>query len=129
MIQANELRIGNYFIGYDNKPFKFDIRHFCLLDNDIELNEIIRYPIQLTEEILLKCGFKESKVERNGFSEWVLNDFIFDFRIHNDCKNSFGIKVLGGNYHSVYFNWNTKYLHQLQNLYFALTGSELDIEL
>ena len=24
MIQAGDLRIGNWFIGYDNKPFQFN---------------------------------------------------------------------------------------------------------
>lgn len=69
-------------------------------------------PIPLTEEILLKCGL-----------EYQRPDFI---------KGSFAIRDFDGGY--IYLNGLDggliyEYLHQLQNLYFALTGEELEVKL
>ncbi len=77
--------------------------------------------VPLTPEILLKCGF-ENVIE-----------FDYHFR-----KDEFDVMIES---HGIYYyiddrgdNEGTKprqikYLHQLQNLYFALTGIELTINL
>lgn len=114
-MKANELRIGNYV---NSNPFNGIITVFhndkcvvkhksgivkCLID-DLQ-------PIQLTEEWLLKCGFY--LVDKNFF-------------IHDSL--SLGIRKSNGFYMN-HVTKEIKYLHQLQNLYFALTGEELKIEL
>lgn len=71
-------------------------------------------PITLTEEILLKCGFKIGYPSYSiGFFEILYNDVIgFRFAVEGQ------------------YGWNElKYLHQLQNLYFALFEDELIINL
>lgn len=73
-------------------------------------------PIPLTEEILLKCGFDK-------FLKGIKCSDIYDtYRLgFFQIENHYGIYV----FHGV----EIKHLHQLQNLYFALTGEELKIEL
>lgn len=90
-------------------------------------------PIPLTKDLLLQCGF-DILVGRSCYS-WV--DKIYstpDANLVLYCKNNsyrfaremFGIdgwKLVDVN------GYNFIYLHQLQNLYFALTGEDLEINL
>lgn len=72
------------------------------------------YPIELTEELLLKCGFK--KTDNN----WVILDLQFmSFGWEKFARLTLSID---GN---IMYLVHIKYVHQLQNLYFALTGEEL----
>jgi len=117
MIQANELRIGNYFetsnINYSKVTSIKQYNVYCesYFPHELELCK----PIPLTEEILLKCGF-EGKLT---FWKGLLGVSLLD-----------GITMINEfNYDCEYLHVRTRYLHQLQNLYFALTGEELDIKL
>ena len=125
-MEANELRVGNW-VHHDinvwsyrsedgaiskcdgNFPWSesdwYAIGECTMLLDDVE-------PILLNEEILLKCGFITSNGELG--KEYWNNNFKLDY------------------YRESYqFDWymctQIKYLHQLQNLYFALTGEELNI--
>lgn len=114
-MKANELRIGNWLIGYDNKPFQWSEEDFYTTQGGL-VSELVLSPIPLTEEILLKAGF-----EKEGFGFYLYKYFIvrkirltdnhwrFIFR-HRDIKD-------------------IEHLHELQNLIFALTGEEIKIEL
>ncbi len=73
-------------------------------------------PIPLTKELVLKCGFEE---EFGGIIYYNRNRGI-EFNFSNGwCMASIG----------EYEITSVKYLHQLQNLYFALTGEDLEINL
>jgi hypothetical protein len=127
MIKANELRIGNLIqtkyegivqvININSEKFDYvDIRKQTY-------NGIGRYdiksctPIPLTEEWLIKFGFKKPAHSWNGdifhLTEW--DEFPLNWAVAMD-KNG-AILVL-----------KLKYVHQLQNLYFALTGKELEVK-
>lgn len=129
MIQANELRIGNWFIGYDNKPFQFDYTDFMIIgtpaqweQKPFEPDELIKSPIKLTEDILLKCGF-DKKIQGNG-SVWCglyhseLNGAVF-----------YSLSKFKFRYQHGAIDIELKSVHQLQNLYFDLTGQELEVKL
>jgi hypothetical protein len=77
-------------------------------------------PIPLTAELLEKCGFEKDGIYPDGKS-FVFNGKYYLtgtwFKVHTSCGT---FKVL---------NENIEYLHQLQNLIFALTGKELEIKL
>ena len=71
-------------------------------------------PILLTEELLLKCGFTELYSDSKGYIYSVNNiEFI---RSYFDTPSYF-IKT---NEENVLFEKPITYLHQLQNIYFAL---------
>ena len=56
-IKAGDIMIGNWFIGYDDKPFQWGIEHFALLmlqKNAPTVDELIREPVLLTEDIMSK---------------------------------------------------------------------------
>ena len=123
-MKQNEIRVGNwlndprplteYEKKYVNNP---DNGYFRATARDIEVAELFE-PIPLTEEILLKCGFKK----KNGY-KFVLHNSHFSLVMIDSIKRE--------DYAFSHYNlWvNLEYVHQLQNLYFALTGQELEINL
>lgn len=126
MIKSNELRLWNwieankYSKGRDNNKTVFmQVKWSHLLDGQ---NGEIPYadPIPLSPEILLAVGFKKNYTDDK--------DLFYTLKFNDDsyCDLSF---ISDGNdvslfpYEGKHFTF--KYLHQLQNLYFALTNQEL----
>jgi hypothetical protein len=115
-MKANELRIGNYILLQGvTKPTQVSI-----IDTTEQSTRTKASPIPLTEEWLLKFGFVKKKGE-SGYSKGKLLIY-------------FGLTTMSGVNGRTYFNsWailykSPEYVHQLQNLYFALTGEELTYE-
>ena len=127
MIRVQELRIGN-LVEYkftdkfdDRKEWwevtEIDADDIHWLSKVDEKDEDFR-PIPLTEEILLKCGF-----EKHSVTGWFMGKgrtITIDLKI--------GLIYINGNIVSKNKNL-FRYLHQLQNLYFALTNEELTVNL
>jgi hypothetical protein len=125
MISQNELRIGNFVLNHQGrKSIIAQVGGNVVLltqpdfwDPETECNEL--QPIHLTLDIMEKAGFEyleyRSKFQKNGF----------DFQLEEQS----GIDDLRLLYGTERFGVSIKYLHQLQNLYFALTGSELTVNL
>ena len=112
-MEARELRIGN--LCKEITPIKNGImivskRHF----ENIENNEIDLFPIPLTEEWLLFFGGKEI-----GF-EWQfkIGEFTMCFEKRNDK-----FYYTGGE--GVQMSRNIEFVHDFQNLVYALEGIEL----
>ena len=143
-MKATELRIGNWIKGDDINMFKVDeirlsehqgyvaVMYFPDMENILTLPLDIAQPIPLTEELLLGCGFKKEK----DFSANpnLNNKFLY---VKDSCI-IFCMEHIGYSY----FQWrygayeigeynviDLKYVHQLQNLYYALTNEELVIKL
>jgi hypothetical protein len=122
-MKVNELRVGN-LIRFSNKIqperiVRVDVRFFAAFaggraSSEFSADEeVSNYynPIPITPEILVKAGFGE-------------NGHFFNIR-HLEY-------TLISNrmwYKTKIIDKPLKYVHQLQNLYFALTGEELPIEL
>ena len=130
-MKAEELRIGNWYNSVKwQRPVILDITdiaelyHRCdgAYDN-IPVDEMIE-PIPLTEEWLLKFWF--SCYKKNRYGQDVYYDPYFRFMIIKDGNNwmFFAFNELDG---GEWFLRNLEYVHQLQNLYFALTNTELEI--
>ena len=104
-MNANELRIGSYY-NYDGSPIKLDGGFLAMyLQNDTDL---YLEPIPLTEQWLLDfwylpCCIRDDHFEIKGHTIWLCNGLFM-------CDKN-GIIL--------------NYAHELQNLYFALTGIEL----
>ena len=117
MIKANELRVGNWVLLGAKKRLYHEVDSICAWGEGTAL-----HPIPLTPEILEKCGFRQQG-KRNLYSDGKL-------AFMEDADGfTFFIKDVSNVLYKSVANSKIYYLHQLQNLYFALTGDELKIEL
>ena len=107
-MKATELRIGNFVDLYSKTA--------TVCRNDFSTGLAIKKgkPIRLTEEWLIDFGFNNTNTTE--FPNYTKGMYQCRWRHGetNICNNHGFIKDL-------------KYVHQLQNLYFALTGEELKI--
>jgi len=113
MIKSNELRIGNLVeqkVNSDSGTYCIITAIGLLTESDIDAE-----PIPLTPEILEKAGFD---IDIDGY--FVIKKCLY-------WLDEGVIQISLG--HAPLFNCPCKFVHQLQNLYFALTGEELPIEL
>ena len=141
MIAANDLRIGNLILHNKDIVKVTEIVNlnngYCI--NGIGLNGYTHYgnvadyfePIPLTEKILLDCGFKQNR------DKW------FEINYFTDCKesaekmgilinlvsNRCGIIDTDTDEQSAMTANRVYYLHELQNLFYSLTKTELTINL
>ncbi len=88
------------------------------------------YPILLTEDILLNFGFLRNTYPNLHFAKYLDNGdkvLISENKSYGSEKHlSFFFGCGGMNYSSI--DLQIEYVHQLQNLYFALTGEELELK-
>lgn len=127
-MKVQDLRIGNIV---KNPSWNKEINYIVLDDFELwnrfpEIFENIE-PIEITEEWLLKFGFEEHSVYQKVFYKpSTLPD-----------KNLFWFSmIIGSNvilrdmreFHEMAILNEVLYVHQLQNLYFALTGEELTLK-
>lgn len=120
MITANELRIGDYVFELEYLKVKSISETGVNGDaNGVNYPFDMLSGIPITPEILEKCGFEY----------WTLDHDCTDpkdaYWVHKKLK--FSINNLSWKVQKL--NVSVKYLHQLQNLYFSLTGEELIINL
>ena len=110
MIQANELRIGNYVFPFDDKEQLF-FDCVKVSPNDFKDTQNLA-PIPLTEEWLVKFGFDEISITNDNVRRWIIDGYI-------------AVELEGNVFTFRNNRLILKSVHQLQNLYFALTGKEL----
>lgn len=126
---VNDLRIGNWIIPLeDDKPMddcywriSTIARNYVFVELMTEITKGITEikGIDLTEEILLKCGFENKP---NSF-DYILDDWI-ELKLEDDDWSfpSFDVFVKG-----TYVTCLSQ-LHELQNFYYSLNYKELDIK-
>lgn len=128
-MKAEELRIGN-LLYYKGSQYVANVQlisgnHFDCRDNDMGCftpNGSYE-PIPLTEEWLVKFGFAPC---REGST--VLQKVIAYSDESYPCTlqvSGSGIQICRSGIGAICPN--IEYVHQLQNLYFALTGEELEV--
>ena len=127
-IKANELRKGNCASLAGETGYILTVGNTCAFKTKTSTIRVVTdelKPIQITEERLLRFGFKKEEF----WEDYILKKEVF-FQ-DDDC---FGlIKCLDGFKFCVdsETGFNTineksyNYLHEIQNLYFALTNIEL----
>lgn len=121
-LKAKDLRIGNYVELESGIEIQIIAGNLIYIEN----GELAVYSVELTEEWMLKFGFTYTKPGIQGADMWQWLGFwriIKNESIVLRGNNPMLGLILGG-----YFNTHILYVHQLQNLYFALTGEELTIK-
>lgn len=145
MLKANELRIGNHILWNS----KLSSSEISLLTFPVEVTSILPdrlgyispgiehrsesfeddelqkqtahrpidefEPILLTHDILEKCGFENTDAN-DQYSGYKKGPLTIRFMAGNTIRANIGDR-----------EFLCQYLHQLQNLYFDLTGEELEI--
>jgi hypothetical protein len=138
-MRSNELRIGNWVWNDVQKmPYQVDGNLIGLYHGREKAGvEVGLSPVLLTEEWLIKFGLynnlKLNYNKRQGveyrFSKKKLGTYIIKRYYNNSLYN---MQFVYDDKHNNIPNeqiWvNIKHVHQLQNLYFALTGKELTIK-
>ncbi|HEY3387542.1 MAG TPA: hypothetical protein VGK46_13590 [Saprospiraceae bacterium] len=142
MIDPKELRIGNTI--QTNTGFVFDvnsIKHEWEAMEHIVYDESVGYsvdllsPIPITPEWLEQLGFEITDGEiigetrKRSYTTYSIRDFEID--MFEDCDEYPTIKYwYAYTYEGKLSNVDVEihYIHQLQNLYFALTGQELTVK-
>jgi hypothetical protein len=146
-MKANELRIGNFVKDRGNKVIRIDFMEYQesgystkfgqrMFLGEEEVHPMTEYtdyaiPIEITEEWLLKFGFTN-----------IDNTNIYVKSMHKigaEKLKSLAVYIDENNYTIAIVDYYTgvektdllhldyEFVHQLQNLYFALTGEELTI--
>lgn len=129
MVHPRDLRIGNYVSIPDRgkiEPYYITTKITQVLHNEVK-TEYHKYtdsclcinPIPLTEDILLRCGMKI--VDAGDYKTTCIKcgvlilfaDSSNNFTTLEDCSNKYCIS----------------YLHELQNLFYDLTKTELNVQL
>lgn len=124
-IKINELRVGNYVMRQSDKLHKEKQGERTRLYKieKIVPQEVHKWDaIPLTGSILESCGFNMIK-GRMAYGDLYIHYYLDSYSFQNGTMwREFG---------DLAFNHDTdiKYLHQLQNYYFAIEGQELKIEL
>ena len=117
-MKAEELRIRNYVQDEDGHIVQMELTHFSGIF-ECRLSEDDIYPIPLTEEWLLKFGFSEF-MSPSDLRISICNGVLLQFH--------FGVNQVECWVGDEINKTDLIYVHQLQNLYFALTGEELTIK-
>ncbi|QWT88133.1 hypothetical protein KBP46_10025 [Chryseobacterium sp. PCH239] len=119
MIAPQELRLGNW-ININGNPFQIEMPDFNLIVN--KNGKSTYEPIELNEDWLLKFGF-----DSNNVAYKIDNDrFVFELYFYDAWNLNYVEKEKFGN-GSVELSGYWK-IHELQNLFFTLTGEELKIK-
>lgn len=132
-MNANELRIGNWIADRGSKQWQID--HWETKDKISAKSPLVKFgeleieghplteevlflkPIPITEEWLVRFGFKSQDLSSEFFTQFNKGIVSIVFRNKSILIVCVGTQRVDHN--------NFKYVHQLQNLYFALTGEEL----
>ncbi len=133
MINASELRLGNYILhktGVRILPVKCTYQHFELFAKG-QIKD--SFAIGLKPEILEKCGFIENKkyYQYPEAREFILalpvmgvnnNQIAAYLNAQKECYARAMVNdlVITNNFH---------FVHQLQNVYYSFTGKEMETTL
>ena len=123
MIKNTEVRIGNFVYDVDKdihrEILEINRSHVFFKGGGCGLFETMT-PIELTEEWLIKFGFLINRQTKEENDIWRCNW----------TEGHFEVEQIIGFYlwDNSCYGTEIKYVHQLQNLYFALTGEELEIK-
>jgi hypothetical protein len=123
-MKVNELRVGN-FVMYADFETIFTVYSIEKYGFGVENNNEITWigseeiePVPLTEEWLLKFGFKKTEWDNSNSYLFVTPECDYSIVVYSNGYLEIGGMVMR----------KIDYVHQLQNFVFALSGVELTID-
>lgn len=135
-MKAQELRLGNYVLDSGGKVLRIDFFEHLQSGYDCkfgqrmflaseEVHPMTDYtnsakPIPLTEQWFIDFGFEKFGDNSSFYLGCYENGFIFDRYDSTQARIWWRGRYMG-------ICQRLEYVHQLQNLYFALTGEELQL--
>lgn len=142
-VNPSEIRLGNWFRYIPESYFGpncDDVFQFTqkswrwIAEIGIDIGSAIS-PIPITADILVKSGFAEVNTGTSwaGYSKSFgnSNQYQIDFFFGLNIEDS-GLEIRGnsefGNYETLIYLPHIKYVHQLQNIHYSITGQELEIK-
>lgn len=115
-LKDSELRIGN--LVFDSTG------NTTIVESIIPEEKRIRYGIPINEKRLMNFGFEYKRTALSN--QYTLKEFRINYVVEGKLKGKkylvYANKVQMNNFGHI------KYIHQLQNFYYQLTGSELLIK-
>lgn len=130
MVNPKQLRLGNYIHDRGGKVLRIDFMEYVRDGYDTKVGQLMHLegqevhpmteytdyanPIPIIEEWLFRMGFEKDIF----WSDYIFNDIFITL---NDTDNTYMLDI-------DILHIKIQYVHQLQNLYFALTGEELEIK-
>ena len=133
-MEAKELRIGNYvkYEGYECYREINEISKHCIKYHDSMLMPYCEAPdkpvlvgIPLTEEWLIKFGFERVMPTENFYDN---DGYAYELNYWGRIALKNGVLISDEYYFLDGLDFDIKYVHELQNLYFSLTKKELKIK-
>lgn len=130
-MKSKELRVGNW-VNHKNENGSYNllVGEISTRGISVKFNGggwLLTYdeisPITLNEDTLLKLGFE--KVVRDNELYFLKGDC---FELHQFNQYGHFSYTCGDNLKGNFVSIRVDSLHQLQNLYFALTDKELDVK-
>ncbi|GAB6121006.1 hypothetical protein [Dysgonomonas termitidis] len=142
-MKSNELRIGNsiLFLGEIVSEIGYGvIQDMAMKEKGVRneyLDKLVFEPIPLTKDILLKCGLTKHNDPETRYDYLHLHvqgstardSSHIRFYIEDNGSIIWKGWIFNQNQVDFFIPYDLKYLHQLQNLYFSLTGEELKVQL
>jgi hypothetical protein len=125
-MKATEVRVGNWVYNKNRSFIKVssisnDSGVMCIA----HIPEYDCYPIPLSTDIVKKCGFGEVGMYENVYhKDNIRIHFDKNCKRENEETNSVLFIIYSDDDST--FSKEVSSLHELQNLYFALTGKELE---
>jgi hypothetical protein len=111
-MKANELRIGNIVQNIYKDTFGISQETLCDFANEY----VNLQPIQLNEEWLISFGLNPPTISNPYHFKKSMVEFLYN---GDELKCFYNDIII--------FSFNCKYVHQLQNIYFDITGVELQL--
>lgn len=143
-ITTSDLRLGNWLYDSQYKGFPMQVegigKDWIYLNFEENEGDVFEntdkeiYPIKITDRLIKSLGFKEIKECVSGKN--VFRGYVLDILVEDDglprlylfyFNNKLTLRI-SGDYS--YFDRpnNIKYVHEIQNIYYVLTGKELEIK-
>ena len=123
-MKNTELRLNNWISAQfdERKEIQVNVNNIEQLVN--HGNEMIMKGIPISEEWLLKFGFEKNTNKENMYYIRIYKYTLFSVYLHDDCFSVFLINRES----TVSLSLDYNFVHQLQNLFYSITQTELDIK-